>query len=192
MWTTIELTLMGLGLLLVFGGDRLSLPILIHTGIACLGLAMITAGWQAIVTRRLVLRGRGGRYAETYSGVPAIFQGIQFNFLGLFFIGTALLTYFNNWQDVFHQMVRRPGLPFVLLGGLALLQAMIMFWGRGETGEQPRGITIFVLLLGRLFPGFIWLALGVGLMMLGLLDAVAPLQFDEMGGTFLEELYGLR
>jgi hypothetical protein len=51
---------------------------------------------------------------------------------------------------------------------------------------------ILELLVGRLFPGFIWLVLGVGLMMLGLLDAVAPLKFDEMGGMFLEELYGLR
>jgi hypothetical protein len=29
-------------------------------------------------------------------------------------------------------------------------------------------------------------------MMLGLFDAVAPVKFDEMGGRFLEELYGLR
>jgi hypothetical protein len=192
MWTTIEFTLMGLGLLLVFGGDQLSLPVLIHAGIACLGLAMLATGWQAILTRRLVLRGRGGRYPEAYSGLPAIFQGIQFNFLGLFLIGLALLTYFNNWQEVFQQMVRRPGLPLVLLGGLALLQTIIMFLGRGGAGERSQGLVILELLVGRLFPGFIWLVLGVGLMMLGLFDAVAPVKFDEMGGRFLEELYGLR
>jgi hypothetical protein len=192
MWTILEFTFMGLGLLLLFGGDQLSMPVLIHAGIACLGLAMIAAGWQAILTRRLVLRGRGGRYPEAYTGVPAIFQGIQFNFLGLFFIGFALFTYIGDWQGVFHQMVRRPGLPLVVFGGLALLQAMIMFLGRGGTGERSRGLVVLELLVGRLFPGFIWLILGVGLMMLGLFDAVAPVKFDEIGGTFLEELYGLR
>jgi hypothetical protein len=192
MWTTIEFTLMGLGLLLVFGGDRLSLPVLIHAGIACLGLAMLAAGWQAILTRRLVLRGRGGRYPEAYGGLPAIFQGIQFNFLGLFLIGFALVTYFSNWQEVFQQMVRRPGLPLVLLGGLALLQTIIMFLGRGGAGERSQGLVILELLVGRLFPGLIWLVLGVGLMMLGLFDAASPVKFDEMGGRFLEELYGLR
>ena len=192
MWTTIEIILMGLGLLLVFGGDRLAMPVLTHAGIACFGLAMIATGWQAILTRRLVLRGRGGRYAEAYTGVPAIFQGIQFNFLGLFFIGFALLTYIRDWQEVFHHMVRRPGLPLVVFGGLALLQAMIMFLGRGGTGERSRGLVILELLVGRLFPGFIWLVLGLGLMLLGLFDAVAPVRLDEMGGKFLEELYGLR
>ena len=192
MWTIIEFTLMGLGLLLVFGGDQLSLPVLTHAGIACLGLAMIAIGWQAILTRRMVLHGRSGRYAEAYIGVPAIFQGIQFNFFGLFFIGIAFITYFNDWHRFFLQLVRRPGLPLVLLGGLALLQAMIMFWGRGGTGERSPGLVILELLVGRLFPGFIWLILGSGLIMLGLFDAVAPVKFDEMGGTFLEELYGLR
>lgn len=192
MWTIIEFTLMGLGLLLVFGGDQLSLPALSHAGIACLGLAMLATGWQAILTRRLVVRGRGGRYAEAYSGVPAIFQGIQFNFLGLFLIGVALVTYFSNWQEVFQQMVRRPGLLLVLLGGLAVLQAIIMFLGRGGTGERSQGLVILELLVGRLFPGFIWLVLGVGLMLMGLFDAVAPVKFDEMGGRFLEELYSVR
>jgi hypothetical protein len=131
---------MGLGLLLVFGGDRLSLPVLTHAGIACLGLAMIATGWQAILTQRLVVRGRGGRYAEAYSGVPAIFQGIQFNFLGLFLIGVALVTYFSNWQEVFQQMVRRPGLPLVLLGGLAVLQAIICSWEGEEQASVHRDL----------------------------------------------------
>jgi hypothetical protein len=191
-WTILEFTFIGLGLLLILGGDRLSLPVLSHAGIACLGLAMIAVGWQAILTRRLVVRGRGGRYPEAYSGVPAIFQGIQFNFIGLFFIGIAFITYFNDWHRFFFQLVRRPGLPLVLLGGLALFQAMIMFWGRGGTGERSPGLLILELLVGRLFPGFIWLILGLGLMMLGLFDAVAPVKFDEIGGAFLEELYGLR
>ena len=89
-------------------------------------------------------------------------------------------------------MVRRPGLPLVVFSGLALLQAMIMFLGRGGTGERSRGLVILELLVGRLFPGLIWLVLGVGLMLLGVFDAVAPVKFDEMGGKFLEELYGLR
>lgn len=191
MWTTLQIVFVALGLLLVYGGDRLAWPILMQAGIACLGLAMIVIGAEAIITRRL-LRFRHGRYREAYTGIPAIFQGIQFNFIGLFLMGIAMMMYFNNGKQIFQQMIRRPGLLLVLLGGLCLLQMLIILWGSGKTRQGSRGLTIPGLVIGRLFPGLIWLVFGLVLLALGVFDILAPTRFDEMGGRLLEEMYSAR
>lgn len=191
MWFVLQILFLALGLLLVFAGNQLGRSILIQAGMVSLGLALMVLGTEAIVTRRLILRRRGG-YRAGYTGVPAIFQGIQYNFTGLFLIGTAFLMYFNNGREVFLQVVRRPGLFLVLLGGLAFLQAMIIFWGAWQTREKSKNSLASGLFVVNLFPVLIWLALGLGLTFLGLFDAFAPARFDEMGGRFLEELYGAR
>ena len=107
-------------------------------------------------------------------------------------IGVASMMYFNNGREIFLQAIRRPGLLLVVLGGLALLQAMIMFWGTWQTRENSPGSLAVGWTVVNLLPGLIWLALGLGLMLLGLFDALAPARFDEMGGRLLEELYGAR
>jgi hypothetical protein len=188
----LQTVFLGLGLLLAFVSYQFSIPVLLYTGIGSFGLAMIVMGWQAILTQHMVLHGRRGSYRETYVGIPAIFQGVQFNFIGLFLIGLAFMMYFNNGREIFLQIVRRPGLVLVLLGGLSILQAIVMFWGSQEPEESSRGVKVLTFVFARLYPGLIWLVIGLVLSALGLIDALAPTRFDEMGGGFLEELYGVR
>jgi hypothetical protein len=182
---------MSLGLLLVYGGNQLARPILIHAGIICLGLAMIVMGLEAIVQRRLI-RWKRGRPRETYRGIPAIFQGIQFNLIGLFLIGAAIMMQFNNGREIFQEVIRRPGLLLVLLGGLCLLQMLIVLGGSGKPRDESQGLRLFALVVSRLFPGLIWLVFGLVLLALGMFDILAPMRFDEVGGRILEELYGPR
>lgn len=192
MLKTIELILIILGLLVAFIGYQFSIPVLLHAGIGCFGLAMIVIGWQAILTRHMILRGRRRGPRQTYTGVAAIFQGIQFNFIGLFLIGMAFMMYFNNSQEIALQIARRPGLPLVVLGGICLMQAMITFSGPEEYKRGSQGLVVMNLLIARLLPGLILVILGVGFSLLGLFEAVAPERFDEMGGRLLEEVYGVR
>ena len=191
MWLGLEIVILILGFLLLFGGDRLALPILSQAGIACLGLAMMVTGWQAIITRRLV-RFKRGHYRVAYEGIPAIFQGIQFNFIGLFLLGAALMMYFNNGRELFQQAIRRPGPLLVLLGGLCILQMLIVLGGSGKKREGSPGLSTFELVVGRMFPGLVWLVFGFVLLALGAFDILAPIRFDEMGGRILEQLYGAR
>ena len=191
MWKTMEIVLIALGLLLAFLGNQFSIPILFYASVSCFGLAMMAVGWQAILTQHMVLGRRRG-YRETYTGIPAIYQGVQFNFIGLFLIGVAFMAYFNYGQEIFLQMVRRPGLPLVLLGGLSIMQSLIAFSGPQEARQGAQWVVIANLLFSRLLPGFILMVIGVGLSFLGLFEAAAPEKFDELGGGFLEELYGLR
>ena len=192
MLKTIELILIILGLLVAFIGYQFSIPVLLHAGIGCFGLAMIVIGWQAILTRHMILRGRRRGPRQTYTGVAAIFQGIQFNFIGLFLIGLAFMMYFNNSQEIALQIARRPGLPLVVLGGICLMQAMITFSGPEEYKQGSQGFVVMNLLVARLLPGLILVVLGVGFSLLGLFEAVAPARFDELGGQLLEEVYGVR
>jgi len=192
MWTTLQIIFGLLGILLAFGGDRLSMPILTNLGIACLGLASIAIGWEAILTRyiRLGSRRRGTR--STYTGLAAILHGIQFNLLGLFLIGLGIFTDFHAWREVFLQFVRRPGLPLMLIGALCLMQAIIALSGSLEDRQGARWLVVMNLVISRLLPGIILVVIGLGALGLGMLEFVAPAAFDEMGGGFLETLYGLR
>src|SRR5512145_3242166 len=93
MWKNLQIGLILLAILLVFAGDKLSIPLLSYTGLACLGMAAMVVGWEAIVTQQVVVgrRRRGNR--GTYIGLPAVFQGIQFNVFGFFLISAAVATY---------------------------------------------------------------------------------------------------
>lgn len=191
MWKKLQIGLIVLALLLVFAGDKLSIPLLSYTGIACLGLAAMVVGWEAIVTQQIVLGRRGGNRG-TYVGVPAMFQGIQFNVFGFFLISVAVSIYMRaNVREYFLQWVRRPGLPLVVLGILVLMQAVITISGSLEQRDGPRSEVIFDLLVARLLPGLFLAIVGLSALGLGLFEIVAPNVFDSIGGGFLEMLYGL-
>ena len=192
MWTTLQIIFGVLGALLAFGGDRLSMPILTNFGIASFGLASIAIGWEAIITRHIRLGSRRRGTSETYTGLAAILHGIQFNLLGLFLMGLGIFTDFNAWREEFLQFVRRPGLPLMLFGALFLMQAIVSLSGSLEDKQGPRWVVILNLLVSRLLPGTILVVLGLGALGLGWFEVVAPNAFDEMGGGFLEVLYGLR
>ena len=193
MWTTVQIVLGLLGILLVLGGDKLSIPALGYAGIACLGLTSMAMGWEAIFTRHIKFGRRRHGNVQTYTGLAAILHGIQFNLMGLFLIGIAVMTYFNaNGRAVFLQMVRRPGLPLIVFGLLLLMQAVTTLTGARELSQGPRWIVIMNLLISRLLPGGILVVLGLGALWLGVFEIIAPDTFDEMGGGFLEVLYGLR
>ena len=192
MWTTLQIIFGLLGILLAFGGDRFSMPIFTNLGIACFGLASIAIGWEAILTRHIKLGSRRRGTRETYTGPAAVLQGIQFNLLGLSLIGLGLFFDFSAGREVFLQFVRRPGIPLAVIGLLMLLQSIIMFLGYRELNEGPGWLVMMNRVLSRMLPGVILLLLGFGALGLGLLEFIAPNVFDEMGGGFLETLYGLR
>ena len=193
MWTTMQIVLGLLSLLLVFVGDKLSVPLLSDAGMACLGLTSITIGWEAIITRRIVIGRRRHGSRQTYTDLPAILQGAQFNLLGLFLIVVSIMIYKNmNGRELAMQMARHPGLPLILFGILCLMQSVITLIGPHELEDGPRWIVIMNLLVSRLLPGIILVVIGLGMTGLGLFEILAPKAFDEMGGGFLEVLYGIK
>lgn len=190
MFSTIQILLVLLGLLLAFAGGKLSIPFLLDAGIAVLGLAAIVIGWGAIITRRLATGSRrhGSRYV--YRGIAAVFQGIQLNILGLFLIVIAAMMYMNaNPRAMGVQMARHPGLPLVILRIIVLMQSAVVFIGYQQGGQWNMLIDLILL---RLLPGIILVVIGIGLLGLGLFEITAPTAFDAMGGALLEGLYGLK
>ena len=194
MFRTVQIIFFLLGALFALGADRLSMPILMYGGVSYFGLAGMAVGWEAIVTRQIQLGRRRSGNRQTYTGFPAILQGIQFNLIGLFLIGASVFFYLNNEREsreIFLQFVRRPGVPLTVLGLLILLQSLVLFLGYRELNEGSGWIVTVNLLFSRLFPGLILLVLGLGVTVLGLLDIIAPAVFDSLGGGFLETLYGM-
>jgi hypothetical protein len=70
--------------------------------------------------------------------------------------------------------------------------AAIAISGFREQREGSRWIVTLNLLASRMLPGLIFAVIGLGATRLGFFEIVAPNAFDEMGGGFLEVLYGLR
>jgi len=193
MWTTIQIILGVFSLLLVFVGDRLSIPFLSYAGMACLGLTSMAIGWEAIITRHIVIGRRRHGNIQTYTDLPAILQGVQFNLLGLFLIVISIMIYKNfSGREFVLQMARHPGFPLIVFGVLCLMQSAITLIGPHELQEGQRWIVIMNLLVSRLLPGLMLVVIGVGMTGVGLFEIVAPEAFDKMGGGFLEVLYGIK
>jgi hypothetical protein len=130
---------------------------------------------------------------QTYTNLPAILQGVQFNLLGFFLIVVSIMLYKNlNGRELMLQMARHPGLPFILFGALCLMQSVITLIGPHELQDGPRWIVIMNLLISRLLPGLILVLIGLGMTGLGLFEILAPEAFDKLGGGFLEALYGIK
>ena len=193
MWRTVQIILVVLGLGLAFVGDKFSIPFFFNSGIACLGVFSMAIGAEAIVTRHIVIGQRRHGSRQSYSGIPAMLQGVQFNILGLFLIAIAIMTYLRaNGREFFLQMVRHPGLPLIVIGMIVLSQAGIVLIGSDEFKDPARRNIFIDLILLRLLPGGMIAFVGLASIGLGLFELVAPNAFDAMGGGFLETLYGLR
>jgi hypothetical protein len=186
----LEIGFVALGGLATWGGNRLSMPVLQSVGLVLLGAAFLTAGAEAMFTRRIAFA-RGFSSSETYQGVGAIFYGILFGFVGISFVAAAYVTHVDAGRALFLYSVRRPGFSLLIVGFLLLVGAGIALAGSVEERQGPRWIVWLNLGLSRLLPGLILVALGVTVTGLGVLEIVAPTTFDGMGGGFLEVLFGL-
>jgi len=192
MFKTIQVVTGILGLLLVFVGHQFAMPFLLNGGIACLGLTSMVIGWEGIVTQRIVVGNRRRGNRQTYTGLAAICQGVQFNVIGLCLIGAALLLNQNmDARELGIQWARHPGLPLIAVGMICLVQSVITLIGPLDTREHSLGIEL-IGWISRLLPGVILVLLGAGMIGLGCFEIVAPQAFDQLGGAFLESLYSVK
>lgn len=191
LWTILELALAAIGVLLILVGQKFSQDVLTYAGFALMGATAIVIGLEAIVRRRIVLPSRYYRYGDdTYVGPAAIAQGGLFIFMGLFFIGVSLAAYLNSGRSVFLHFVRHPGLLLILFGAACLMGAIVAVAGSVEQKQGSRWAVLLDLFTTRLLMGLILLGLGVGAIGLGLFEMASPQAFDQMGGGFLEVLFG--
>jgi hypothetical protein len=188
-WSIIQIGLAVVAFLLAFAGDKLSIPIMLYSGIALFGITAIVIGLEAMLTQRIVLS-RQRNYSETYLGFAAYAQGVQFSLIGLFFIVTSIAAYLDNGRDIFLHLVKRPWSVLVVFGTYCLMQAVIAIGGSVEQKEGTRWVVMLDFFVGRLLPGAILIVIGLGALGLGLFEFVAPAQFDALGGGFLEVLFG--
>jgi hypothetical protein len=192
MWTTFEVVFGVLSLGLFFAGEKLSIPFLSDAGIACLGLTSIVIGWEAIITRRIVIGRRRHGSRQTYTGVAAMLQGVEFNLLGFFLMAIAIILYNHvSTRELGIQMARHPGVPLIAFGTLCLIQSGITLIGPLDSQDGSRW-TLIIGLLARFLPGIVLVLLGLGMWGLGVLEIVSPEAFDKMGGALLEALYGIK
>ena len=190
LWSIVQIGLAVVAISLAVAGDKLSIPILLYAGISLLGLTAIVVGMEAMITRRIVIY-RSRRYSETYLGIAAYAQGVQFSLIGIFFIGTSIAAYLDNGRDIFLHLVQRPWSVLVVFGVFCLMQAVIAIGGSVEQKQGSRFAVTLDLLFGRLLPGIILIVIGLAALGLGLFEFVAPAQFDALGGGFLEVLWGV-
>lgn len=190
LWSIVQIGLAAIAFVLAFVGDKLSIPILLYAGISTFGITAIVVGMEAMITRRIVLY-RHRNYSETYLGLAAYAQGVQFSFIGIFFIGTSMMAYLDNGRDIFLHLINHPWSLLVVFGVYCLMQAVIVIGGSVEQKQGTRWVVMLDFFVGRLLPGIILVVIGFGMLGLGIFEFVAPAQFDAFGGGFLEVLFGV-
>lgn len=189
LWSIVQIGLAIIAVLLTLAGDKLSIPILFYAGISIFGVTSIVVGMEAMITQRVVLY-RHRNYSETYLGLVAYAQGVQFSILGIFFIGASLAAYLDNGRDLFLHLVQRPWSVLVVFGVFCLSQAVIAVGGSVEQKQGSRFAVMLELVFSRLLPGFVLIVIGLGALGVGVFEFLDPTQFDALGGGFLEVLFG--
>ena len=191
LWRVAQLSIVAAGVLVVTAGRLTERPNFDYVGVALLGLAAFFIGLEAMFRRQMIIGSRYRRYGtETYKGAAGIAQGIQFVFLGIFLMASGLLAYFNSGRSVFLYFIRRPGALLLAFGVFCYSSAVIAFSGSVEQKQGSKFVRILDLLASRLLPGIILGMIGTGVIVLGLLEISAPQVFDQLGGGFLEALFG--
>lgn len=188
LWSIIQIGLVGIAFLLAFVGNRFSIPALLYAGISLFGVTALVVGLEAMLTHRIVLY-RHRNYSETYLGLAAYAQGVQFSLIGFFLIGASIAAYLDNGRDIFLYFVRRPWSVLAVFGIYCLMQAVIALGGSLEQSQGTRWVVMLDFFVGRLLPGLILIVIGLGALALGMFEFVAPAQFDALGGGFLEVLF---
>ncbi len=192
-WTVVEIIVGGGGVLLALAGDNLSQHLLLYSGIGLFGMAAIILGLDGIINRRVVLPSRyHRRLSETYVGIAAFAWGVLFIIWGSFFIGVSALAYHDTGRSLFLHFVRRPGIPLLIFALTCCMTAVYALVGSVEEKQGPRWELLLNLIASRLLPGLILIGIALGAAGLGLLEIVAPAAFDNLGGGFLEVLFGVK
>lgn len=189
LWSIVQIGLAIIAVLLTLAGDKLSIPTLLYAGISVFGVTAIVVGIEAMLTRRIVLS-RHRHYSETYLGLSAYAQGVQFSLIGIFLIGSSMAAYLDNGRDIFLHLIQRPWSMLVVSGVFFLMQAVIAIGGSVEQKQGSRFDVMLDFITGRLLPGFFLIVIGLGALGLGFFEFVLPVQFDALGGGFLEVLFG--
>jgi hypothetical protein len=189
LWSIIQIGLTVIAILLAVAGDKLSIPVLLYAGISFFGITAIVVGMEAMITRRIVLN-RQRNYSETYLGLAAYAQGVQFSIIGIFLIGASLAAYLDNGRDILLHLIQHPWSVLAVFGVFCLMQAVIAIGGSVEQKQGTRFAVMLDLIAGRLLPGFILIVIGLGALGLSLFEFILPAQFDALGGGFLEVLFG--
>jgi hypothetical protein len=110
--------------------------------------------------------------------------------MGGLLIGTAVLSLFNAGRALFLYLVRHPGLPLLAFGAWCWMAALIAIAGSAGQRQVPKWEHILELITSRWLPGSILIVIGAVAIGLGLFEIVAPHVFDQLGGGFLEILFG--
>ena len=194
MWTTVQIVFGLLGILFVLGGDKLSIPALGYAGIACLGLTSMAIGWEAIFTRQIRLgRRRHGRQRTNVYRARCNFAWCSVQPDGFVPDSDCNHGLFQcRWTGGFFADGAPAWIASPCIWIAPSYAGVITLTGARELSQGPRWIVILNLLVSRLLPGVILVVLGLGALWLGVFEIMAPEAFDEMGGGFLEVIYGLR
>jgi hypothetical protein len=173
------------------GGHQLDNPTVQFMGFMLFGAGFLVGGLEAILTRNIGFARGMGRRDASYGGFGAIAWGIVFVLVGGWMIALGWGMASGTEQALFDHLVRRPGalLLSVSIGLLSFAVAAIV--GPLELQEGSRWEVLANLVVNRLLPGLILLVLGLAVLGAGLLEVAAPSTFDDLGGGFLEMLFGL-
>jgi hypothetical protein len=153
---------------------------MVDFGILLVGLGAVIMGIYHVARRRYVAIDEIGSVIGTYRGAAVVCQGLSEAFAGVGVLALGLVRVLGQNVAAADWLTRRPW-PILVCGSVAAL-FFGCFMMLGSREQRQSRMWFMMSIPGRLL-GLLLVVLALAGLVLGLLDLVAPTQFDRGVGT---------
>lgn len=183
----VEIILGVSGMLAIGGGLKLDNPLLLYGGFVLFGGMFLVGGIDAVLTRELSWTSRRAPTRRLrYEGAPAVLFGLTSVIVGLWVSGFGAISLMGLGSAAAESLLRRPGLLLLSLGAALVCAGAASI---GGSKDANRSTADLLMSLPSRFGGLIFVLLGAGAVLAGLMEIAAPGTFDAaMFSTFGELL----
>jgi hypothetical protein len=170
-----------LAMVLIYAGDKLSLPKLLATGVCILGFGLVSVGVDSLRMRYFEMHPSSDSLTSSsrfkFRGLCAVFWGLLSFTLGIGILVIAGVVFFGAGDATERLISARPGFVIAPLGFIFLCTAL--GWLCGEEGMNA-SILMFLATLPHRIGAVITLVFALLVLGTGLFELVAPAAFDHI------------
>lgn len=159
----IEYCAIAVGILIIIADQYLAFPKGVELGGCLIGIGLLVAGLEALITRQMSLRFSDYGW-DDWMGAPSIIVGLMQLVVGLAVIGSAYAQNAGRWLELLNFLSARPGPVFATVGFLAAAFGLLIIIMADRYGGKLRFIFVAgpQIVVGALVLTFGIVAVGAG------------------------------
>jgi hypothetical protein len=137
----IQYTAIGVGVLVILADNYLDFPKGVELGGCLIGVGLLLAGLEAILTRQMSMRFSEHGW-DDWMGAPSVIVGLMQLVAGLVVVGSAYAQNAGRWLDLLNFLSARPGPALVVAGLLVVAAGSVIVMMADRYGGKLRFIFV--------------------------------------------------